>query len=180
MKTEEAQLVEDCLKNDQNAFKRLYDRYASSMYGVCLRYSRTTAAAEDVLHDGFIKVFECLSQLRDVSSLSSWIRSIMIHTAINNYRKEMPVAESDFEGAYIDDPFPSTGDMADDIDMDFLLNVIQQLPPAYRMTFNLCEVECYSVEEAAEALGITISTVRSNLYRAKAILSEKLSPYLKK
>ena len=75
---EEAQIIEACLRKDQRAYTALYERYAPKMYGVCLRYTRSKEAAEDVLHDGFLKVFENLHRLRDTNAVEPWIRKIMV------------------------------------------------------------------------------------------------------
>lgn len=178
MKSEEAQLVEACRRKDQRAFKRLYDYYAPVMFGVCLRFTRSKSDAEDVLHDGFIKVFQTIDKLRDVDSLGGWIRSIMIFTAINSNRRKLPVAEMQSDND-LDEANVVSADMVyDSLDREFILDAIQKLPDQYRMVFNLCEIEGYSLNDAADLLKIGQSTVRSNLTRAKHKLAELLAPYL--
>lgn len=176
MKPDEATLVEACLKHDQRACKQLYDRYASQMLGVCMRYAINREAAEDLLHEGFIKVFENLGKLRDKSQLGPWIRSVMVHTAVSAYRKEKIYENS--VGIDVDDFCSSQqDDIYGAIDIELILKAIQELPPAYRVAFNLCEIEGYSFAEASEILGIVESSVRSNYCRARHILAEKLSDY---
>lgn len=175
-KADKAKLVEACLKRDPVACKQLYDSYAPQMLGICMRYARSRESAEDILHDGFIKVFESLHKLRDASQLDSWIRSLMVHTAISTFRHERfteNVADYDDEG----NPFNESDLIYSQIDIKLIMEAIQQLPTAYRMAFNLCEVEGYEYEDAAAELGINESTVRSNLCRARRILAKKLVRY---
>lgn len=166
------------MRGDQRACKELYDRYAPMMFGICLRFSRTKSAAEDVLHDGFLKVFSSLDKLRSADSLVNWMHSIMVNTAVNIYRKERLRALPDTERQQTDEDMPYTDNAFDSMDMEFIMETIRQLPPRYRMTFNLCEIEGYSFEEAANILGVEEATIRSNLARAKSILMSKLKPYI--
>lgn len=177
MKPDEATLVKACLNHDQKACRQLYDSYAPQMLGLCMRYARSREAAEDILHDGFIKVFENLHKLRDTSQLSAWIRTVMVNTAVSNYRHERNVeAFTDYTdddiSAYADD------DIYGSIDVEVIMRSVQQLPTAYRMAFNLVEIEGYSFTEAAQKLDVGESTVRSNLFRARKILARKLSGFL--
>ena len=171
MKPEEAQLIEACLKKDEKAYRRLYDLYARKMYGICRRYSRSDAAAEDALHDGFIAVFENLHKLRNVDSLDAWIRRTMVFAAINVYREDMhfvPMDESaDAESVSGDDVLAS-------IDADIIVKAMQQLPDGFRTALNLCEVEGYSVNDAATELGVKPSSLRASLARGKHLLVEML------
>ena len=171
-------LVEACRRKDQRAFKRLYDCYAPVMYGVCLRFTRSKSDAEDVLHDGFIKVFQTIDKLRDVESLGGWIRSIMIFTAINSNRRKLPIAEQHSDNDLEETSVVSADGVYDSLDRDFILDAIQKLPDQYRLVFNLCEIEGYSLNDVADLLKIGQSTVRSNLTRAKHKLAEFLGPYL--
>lgn len=180
MKPDEAKLVEACIKHNQQACKQLYDRFAAKMYGVCLRYTRTNSAAEDVLHDGFVKVFASLHRLRDTDMLESFIRRIMIFTAINAYNREDPLAQPDTGDDSADPAANDELSIYDSIDIDFVMSVVRQLPPRYQVVFNLCVVEDYSYEEVSSMLGIEQSTVRSNLLRAKRILASKLAPYVER
>ncbi len=179
MKHDDALLVAACRKNDPKACRELYERFAPQMYAICLRYTRTNADAEDVLHDGFIKVFNSLHKLRESDSLYGWIKSIMVYTAINNYNRSNPIANYDTEAEETVENSYDCNLIYDNIDIEFILENIRQLPPRYQMAFNLCEIEELSFDEAAERLSVSSSTVRSNLSRAKHILAEKLKPYFK-
>lgn len=180
MKLDEEHLIEACLRHDQRACKMLYDRFAPQMFGLCLRYTHSYAAAQDALHDGFIKVFNSLKTVKDPSALGSWIRSIMIYTVLNTVRKE---PSTDMENLS-DIPQLADNSSYDDIfstlDIHVILDAIQQLPASYRSAFNLCAIEGYTCSQASEILGIGQTTVRSNLFRARAILAEKLAPIMKK
>lgn len=179
MKPDEATLVEECLRHDPKACRQLYDRFAPRMFGVCMRYARSREAAEDILHDGFIKVFDSLGRLRDTTQLEAFIRSLMIHTAISTYRRESKV---DAVTSFTDNEsvFQSMDDIYGNIDVEIIMKAVQQLPTAYRMAFNLCDIEGYSFADAAKKIGVSESTVRSNLSRARHILASKLSDIFKR
>lgn len=165
--TDTKKLVEECLKQDPRAQKTLYDTYAPMMLGVCMRYARSREAAEDTLHDAFVKVFAKLHTLRNKVALEDWIYHIVIYTAINNVKRE----RWHFEAVEVDavelDYSP--------YDVSELLEVIQTLPAVYRTVFNLREVEGYDYKEIAKMLKLNENTVRSILFRAKKMLKEKLT-----
>ena len=174
MKSTEERLVAACLQKDEKAYRELYERYAPKLFGICHRYCKTSAAAEDVLHEGFIKIFESLDKLREVNSLGSWMSAIMVRTAINSYHRERPVAS---EAAQDEQMLGSQYDgeeIYDQIDIEYILEAISELPPQYRAAFNLCEIDGYSYPEASKIMKVTESTVRTNLFRAKKILANKL------
>lgn len=165
--TDTKKLVEECLKQDPRAQKTLYDTYAPMMLGVCMRYARSREAAEDTLHDAFVKVFAKLHTLRNKVALEDWIYHIVIYTAINNVKRE----RWHFEAIEVDavelDYSP--------YDVSELLEVIQTLPAVYRTVFNLREVEGYDYKEIAKMLKLNENSVRSILFRAKKMLKEKLT-----
>ncbi len=165
--TDTKKLVEECLKQDPRAQKTLYDTYAPMMLGVCMRYARSREAAEDTLHDAFVKVFAKLHTLRNKVALEDWIYHIVIYTAINNVKRE----RWHFEAVEVDavelDYSP--------YDVSELLEVIQTLPAVYRTVFNLREVEGYDYKEIAKMLKLNENSVRSILFRAKKMLKEKLT-----
>lgn len=170
MKSEAESLVEACLRHDERAYKRLYDAYAPKMLGVCLRYAHDRDAAQDMLHDGFIKVFDNLKSLKDPAQLGGWIRRVMVNTALNALR-------SIRETTTLDDPeaaeMPLTVNY-DGYDTERILLAIQRLPEQYRAVFNLYEIEGYSHAEIGEKMGIKESSVRSILSRAKQKLAKDL------
>ena len=176
MKPDEVSLIEACLKHDQKACKQLYDSYAPQMLGVCMRYANNREDAQDILHEGFIKVFENLHKLRNKYLLGSWIRSVMVYTAISTYRSrcktETVTALGDDDGL-----FCSHDDIYGSIDAEVIMQAVQQLPPSYRVAFNLYEIEGYSYPEVSEMLGISETTVRTNLFRARKLLAKKLAAF---
>lgn len=171
-KTEEEILLEACRKQDAGAYKRLYDLYAPRMFALCLRYAGSRADAEDMLHDGFVHIFEHIKNQEIHRSLTGWIRKVMVNTAISYLRKtwvrqyeDMEVAEEQEKGEdYNYEPY----------DTEILLNAIKGLPDRYRVVFNLYEIEGFSFEEIAETMGLKVSGVRAIYYRAKQLLVTKL------
>jgi len=144
---------------------------------VCLRYIKERGNAEDVLQEGFINVFEKLGQFKGEGSFEGWIRRIMVNKSIEFLRKSSPLHRFvDIEDK--DDQFISAEDIMSNIASKDLLRLIQDLPPAYRMVFNLYVFEGLKHKEIAEQLGISEGTSKSNLSDARAILKKKIRPNL--
>lgn len=150
------------------------------MYAICLRYTSDTHAAEEVLQTGFIKVFESLNRLKDVYALEKFLCGIFVHTAISYYRSMRPVADVDSYVETADDLYADSEKIYSQIDIHIILDAIRQLPERYRSVFNLCQIEGYSFNDAAAELGIQTSSVRSDFFRARAILAQKLQKYREK
>lgn len=169
----EAQLVKNCLAGKADSQELLYRRYASRMYGVCLRYAKNKMEAEDILQEGFIKVFQNLKNFRCEGSLEGWVRRIMVNTAINYYKSNLKYLQT----LDIDDCSHHESiavDAVDNLSMKTLLNLIQKLPEGYRMVFNMYVIEGFSHREIAETLGVSENTSKSQLSRARKVLQEKL------
>lgn len=165
---DEYELVRGCLSGSCRAEEALYARYAPRMFFVCLRYARDRAGAEDMLQDGFIRVFDKLGTFRMDGSLEGWIRRIMVTTCINHLRKgwlhhEVPVAGETNEHAVMPQ---ALGDMGH----DELLRLVQALPDGYRAVFNLYAIEGYGHAEIAAQLGCNEGTSRSQLAKARRAL----------
>lgn len=166
---DERQLVKDCLKEKPEAQRQLYEQFAKNMLGVCYRYTKSLKDAEDVLQDGFVKVFLGLRQYKFEGELGAWIRRIMVNTALNflkksrKYRDEMYFAEQPLHPVADDNP-------AVVLDAKELAELIRQLPQGYQTIFNLHAVEGYSHVEIGSMLGITDGTSRSQYARARALL----------
>ena len=143
------------------------------MMGVCLRYSNDQEEALDILHEGFIKVFKNIAKYQPGTSLSAWIRRIMVNTAIDYYRKSIRRRTEDIEQAY--GLSTTDADAVSQCTEKEILEAIQQLSPAYRAVFNLYVIEGYSHKEIAEMLDITESTSRSNLVKGRLKLQALLS-----
>lgn len=176
---EEKDLIKACIRKERWAQKKLYEEHYSKMMGVCLRYSNSQEDALDILHEGFIKVFRNISKYQPGTSISAWIRRIMINTSIDYYRKSIRRRTEDIEQAY--DLSASEADAISQCSEKEILQVVQQLSPAYRAVFNLYVIEGYSHKEIAKILDITESTSRSNLVKArmklKAILKSRFFGY---
>jgi len=150
----------------------LYHQFAPKMFGVCLRYAKDATEAEDNLQDGFIKVFANLKNFRHDGSLEGWIRRIMINVSLEKLRKQHLLYPVEDVAVY--DTVNFSDDVLAKIAADDLMKLIQQLPPRYRMVFNLYVMEGYSHQEIAEEMSITQGTSKSNLARAREILKKKI------
>jgi RNA polymerase sigma factor (sigma-70 family) len=172
-------LIEKCIKWDQSAQSKLYKVYAAKMFAVCFRYAKSREEAEDILQEGFVKVFENLGKFRKEGSLEGWIRRIMYHTAIQKFRdrKETENAISlDDTNYHITQQ--SSDDILSSIQAKELMKLIQELPTRYQMVFNLYVFEGLKHREIAEQLGVTEGTSKSNLSDARAILQKKIQKTL--
>lgn len=170
---EEKDLIKACIKKERWAQKLLYEEYYSKMMGLCLRYANHEEDALDIMHEGFIKVFNNIGKYQPGTSLTSWIRRIMVNTAIDYYRKSIRRRTEDLEQAY--DLSAQDADAISQCSEQEILEAVQQLSPAYRAVFNLYVIEGYAHKEIADTLDITESTSRSNLVKARMKLKEILS-----
>ncbi len=164
--------IRKCASGDRKAQTALYNLFAPKMYGVCLNYSRDAAEAEDNLHDGFIRIFTKINQFGFNGSFEGWIRRIMVNTSLEKFRKNnqlFPV-----EDMMVYESLHFTEETLSSISADDLLTIIQQLPPRYRMVFNLYAIEGYSHQEIAKMMEINEGTSKSNLSRARVILQKKV------
>ena len=170
---QEQDLITACIQKERWAQKMLYEEHYPKMMGVCLRYAGSQDEALDILHEGFIKVFKNLNKYEPGTSLYSWIRRIMVNTAIDYYRKMVRRRTDDIETAY--SVSTNDADALSQMSEQEILEAIQELSPAYRAVFNLYILEGYSHREIADLLGITESTSRSNLVKARIKLQAKLT-----
>jgi RNA polymerase sigma-70 factor (ECF subfamily) len=174
----ESDLIEGCIRGDRKMQHELYERFAPKMYGVCLRYAANAEEAEDILQEGFIKVFRKIGSYRGEGSFEGWIRRIFVNTAIEQFRKKtylQPITEqeeSTIEGKYIS--------VLDNLGEKDIIKLIQQLSPGYRTVFNMYVIEGFTHKQIAEALNISEGTSKSQLSRAKLILQDLVKKYLDK
>ena len=167
------QLIEQCKKNDVKAQSQIYKLFSSKLFSVCLKYSRNYVEAEDNLQDTFVTIFKKIEQFKNIGSFEGWMKRIAINTALERYRSAGVfniVNENQIEEETIDID-------EDSVSIDYLLQIIQELPNRYRLVFNLYALDDYSHKEIAEMLKISIGTSKSNLARARLILKEKLEYY---
>lgn len=171
LKSHEA-LVEGCKKGDPRAQRELYECFAPQMLGVCYRYARDISEAEDMLQEGFIKVFQKIDGYGFKGALEGWIRRIMVHTAIDLLRKRKhQMKETDIEEAMKEE---IANEIIDHLELEYLYQAIQALPAGYRLVFNLYAIEGYSHDEIGKKLGIAASTSRSQYTRARNMLKNRI------
>lgn len=156
------------MQGDPRAQEALYARHASRMFAVCLRYARHRDEAQDLLQEGFIRVFDKLGSFRMEGSLEGWVRRIMVHTCINHFRRKAVRAEVLGTGHVPERSVPPTA--LDDLGQAELMALVQQLPDGYRMVFNLYAIEGYDHTEIAALLGCNEGTSRSQLAKARRAL----------
>lgn len=168
----ERELVTGCLRGERRCQETLYARFARRMYAVCLRYARHELEAQDLMQEGFIRVFDKLKDFRMEGSLEGWIRRIMVHTAINQYRRKSFQMERFGLEQVPDQPVPS--EAVDRMGTEELLNMVSNLPEGYRMVFNLFAIEGFDHAEIADLLGCGESTSRSQLAKARRMLQSMI------
>ncbi len=166
-------LIQDCAAGKQQAMARLYHIFSPKMYGVCLRYAKDTSDAEDSLQEGFLKVFTNIKSFRNEGSLEGWIRRIMVNVSLEKYRKQRLLYS--VEDVSIYDKENNFSDVIADISANDLLDMIQELPPRYKLVFNLYVMEGMSHQDIAKEMNITEGTSKSNLARARMILQQKVN-----
>lgn len=165
-------LMEGCKAGNRKMQELLYKQTASKMLAVCMRYARDRMEAEDVLQQGYIKVFQKISTYQGDGSFEGWIRRIMVNSAIESYRKNLRTLNVvPIEDAYEQ---PSQGFDFSRLGMQDLLGLIQKLSDGYRMVFNMYIIEGYSHKEIADTLGISEGASKSQLSRARAILRDEI------
>lgn len=172
----ESDLIHGCVNGDRRMQEELYRRFSPRMYAVCLRYAGTAEEAQDILQEGFIKIFKKLTSFRGEGSFEGWIRRIFVNTAIEHFRRKkylQPVTEKEentMEGNYLS--------VLDELAERDILALVQELSPGYRTVFNMYVVEGYTHKEIGDILGISEGTSKSQLSRAKVILQEMVKKFL--
>jgi RNA polymerase sigma-70 factor (ECF subfamily) len=179
------QIIVGCLEGKRKAFSLLFENYAPVMLGVCMRYCKNRIDAEDVMQDGFIKVFGQISKFRREGSFEGWIKRIMINAAIDNYQTNLKHAFHEEAGeivrasAIVDYP-DEDDDLPEELKIphEKLMEMIQELPDGYRMVFNLFAIENYNHKDIASLLGISESTSKTQLLKARKALRKKIEALL--
>jgi RNA polymerase sigma factor (sigma-70 family) len=166
-------LWEGCMRNDRKQQEMLYKMLAPKMLAVCMRYAKDKDEAQDILQEGFIKMFKNMSNYRGEGSLEGWIRRIMVHSAISRYRKaKSTILIDDFaeQNIPVSSSYNDNGLEARD-----LMNMVQELPTTYRSVFSMYAIEGFSHQEISSKLGMTELLSRTTLYRARTLLKNKLN-----
>lgn len=167
------QLIESCRKGDRASQKAIYDRLASRMFPICIRYAGDRDSAQDILQDGFITLFTKLEDFKGDGSFEGWARRIFVTTALMYLRKKDVLKMSDdldlARGLKAD-----TVTQTQNLGYKELMELIMTLPPGFRTVFNLYALEGYSHKEIGEMLGISETTSRTQLSRARIWLQNKI------
>jgi RNA polymerase sigma factor (sigma-70 family) len=169
-------LIRGCLSGDSRMQEQLYNRFAPKMYAVCLRYSNNADDAQDLLQEGFVKIFKNLDRFRAEGSFEGWVRRVFVNTSIEHYRRKVNlISTSEREEALIED---SSFNALDKLAEKDIIKLVQELSPGYRAVFNMYAIEGYSHKEIGSILGISEGTSKSQLARAKGILQKKVIEFL--
>jgi RNA polymerase sigma factor (sigma-70 family) len=164
----ENQLIDNCINGERKSQKALYDLYSPKMFAICVRYAKNQMDAEDILQEGFVKLFNNLNRFRGDGSFDGWVRRIFVNTAIEHIRRKnlnTTVGEG-LENSIAD----RQQNALDNLFEKDIINSSMTLSEGYRTVFNLYAVEGFSHKEIASQLGITESTSKSQFSRAKALL----------
>ena len=172
----ELDLISGCMEGNRRMQEEMYRRFSPRMYAVCLRYAGNAEEAEDILQEGFIKIFKKLDSFRGEGSFEGWVRRIFVNTAIEHFRRKrylQPVTEKEentIEGKSLS--------ALDDLAEKDILALVRQLSPGYRTVFNMYVVEGYTHKEIGDMLGISEGTSKSQLSRAKVILQDMVRQFI--
>ncbi len=169
-------LIKGCVEQNRAAQNELYKLFSSQLFAVCYRYSNSREEAEDTFHEGFMKIFDNIKNFRNEGPLEGWLRRIMVNTALKKFKKKSleivnidDVAEVENKSnQYYSDDFVGQSEA------NKIMKLIDNLPPAYKLVFNLYEFEGLKHHEIATQLGISEGTSKSNLSRAKTILQNAI------
>ncbi len=178
----ETELIDKCKSGDNIARKKLYETYSRQMMSICYRYIGDKEASEDILHDGFIKVFLSIRSFdfRGDGSLKAWISRIFVNASLEYLRKNEHIRNSSPIEEWRETDTDVGEEEMEQIPDSVLMEFISQLPEGYRSVFNMYTLEDMSHKEIGSALGINEASSRSQLSRAKAILVKKVQDYIKK
>ena len=167
---DDQELVRGVLQGKPTHQLALYKKFSVPMFRVLLRFARDHAEAEDMLQDGFIRVFRDMVQFRGDGALGGWIRRIMVNTALSHLRKQRDFLRDVSDFTPFENRFHTEEDFAAHMDAETLMKTLQKLPPGYRTVFNLYAIEGFSHEEIADQLSISIGTSKSQLFKAREYL----------
>lgn len=166
-KQTEKQIIKGCQKGNPKAQRLLYDRIADKMFGICMRYAKDQDTAQDILQDGFIRLFDKIGSFKGEGSFEGWARRLFVNVAIRSIQKDKQLY---LVGAVEDVYDDGENTTENQYNSDELMDIIQQLPNGYRLVFNLYAIEGYSHKEIADQLNISEGTSKSQLARARKAL----------
>nr|WP_299073469.1 RNA polymerase sigma factor [uncultured Allomuricauda sp.] len=170
--TNEKLLIKKAIAGDQQAQKLLYEKFAPKMLSVCRQYIKDLQFAEDVMVNGFVKVFQNLKSFQHKGSFEGWIRKIMVHESISYLRKKQFVVYDDelCELKVKEEDIKTTL-----LDVEYVQQLIDKLPEGYKMVFLLYAIEGYKHNEISKMLKISEGTSKSQLFKARKMLQENLT-----
>lgn len=166
-------LVQKCIEGDPRAQRMLFEKFAPKMLGVCIRYTKDVEQAEDVLQDGFVKIFTKLDHYNGVGSLEGWVRRIMVNTALDQIRRNLK-HQDDVALDQVEFRLEKDGHILESLMEEDLLKLISEMPVGYKTVFNMFAIEGYSHKEIADEMGISENTSKSQYSRARSFLKAKL------
>ncbi|HBF87106.1 MAG TPA: hypothetical protein DDX39_00580 [Bacteroidales bacterium] len=169
----ECEVIAGCIKCNRKAQKMLFDKFSPVLFAICLRYSKSREEAEDVLQEGFVKIFSNIKQFKGEGSFEGWLKRIMINTAISNYRNSLKYYYHE-EVENVSEEIANEEEPDYEYSMNDLMQLINELPDGYRVIFNMYVIEEYKHKEIAEILDIDVGTSKSQFSRAKKMLQKKL------
>lgn len=167
------QLISTCIAGDRLAQHKFYNKYSPLLFGISMRYAKNNTDAEDILQEGFIKIFKYLKDFRSEGSIEGWMRRIIVTTSYNFYKRKNLIS-NDIEPEQVAIPIPGDHEIVSNMSHDELLKIIQGLPHGYRTVFNLNTFEGYSHKEIGDKMNISVNTSKSQLSRAKSSLQKKI------
>ena len=172
------QQIKACIDGDRHSQRKLYEQHAAKMFGVCMRYAKNKEESEEIMQEGFVQVFRSLHSFKNEGSFEGWIRRIMVNSAVKHYRAK-PKLHLVIGIANIKAEDIGVEEILSGLQKKELLQMVQALPPTYRMVFNLYVFEGMKHREIAAALGIAEGTSKSNFFDAKLLLQKAVTNSLK-
>jgi RNA polymerase sigma-70 factor (ECF subfamily) len=173
-------IVKGCQQFHPASQKALYEKFSGVMFGVCLRYAANREEAKDLLHEGFLKIFTCISQYRNEGSLEGWVRRVMVTTSLLHLRKKKKItfenidAKESYQNINVEEELQDCDLKNSDFSEAELLATINSLPPMNKIVFNLYYIENYSHKEIGDLLGINEVTSRTRLLRSRKMMQSHL------
>ncbi|APZ47589.1 RNA polymerase subunit sigma-70 [Polaribacter reichenbachii] len=165
---QEKSLIKKAINNNREAQQQLFEQHSPKMLGVCRQYVKDLHHAEDLMLQGFLKVFTNLHRFKHEGSFEGWIRRIMVNTCISYLRKKNRIDLSDEDYVFND----AATESLENTSVEDIQKLIDQLPEGYKMVFNLFAIEGYKHSEIAVQLGISVSTSKSQLFKARKLLQQ--------
>ncbi len=179
------ELIAGCLRKDRRSQQRMYEIFYGKMLAICMRYTKNVDQAQDLVQEGFIKVFDNLGKYKHDGSFEGWVRRIFVNNAIDSFRRKKHdhiLPDSDLQLINLADDTDEHAffeEQLQEIRPEDVMVAMQQLTPAYQMVFNLYVMENMSHQDIADKLGINVGTSKSNLSKARVNMKKILAKQFK-